>query len=186
MSTSPQTHPPVIFISSNGGYEVFALDARMLDSLGVPEERDQLIGALARARSGGVPAGDVEQEPQACLADGTTTCPVQQRLLVKSPGLIRFVAVDTIDWIGAEGNYVCLHAGGTTHLMRETMAGVERLLDPDRFVRIHRSAIVNLDRILEMKPACRGEYEMVLENGDSLKLSRTYRAELERRIGDLP
>jgi two-component system LytT family response regulator len=106
-------------------------------------------------------------------------------LLVKSPGRILFVAVDRIDWIGAEGNYISLHVGTSTHLMRETMTGVERQLDPARFVRIHRSAIVNLDRIVEMKPTCRGEYEIVLETGESLKLSRTYRAELERRIGEM-
>lgn len=185
MSTSADSNPPVIFISADGGYEVFALDTRLLDSLGAPEERDQLIGALTEARSRGESSGNGDSDGcPTCLVDRTSTCPAQQRLLVKSPGLIRFVAMDAIDWIGAEGNYVCIHVGGSTHLMRETMTNVERQLDPARFVRIHRSAIVNLDRIEEMKPACRGEYEVVLENGHSLKLSRTYRAELERRIGD--
>jgi len=185
MSTSPDSQPPVIFISTDGGYEVFALDARLLDALDAPEERDQLIGALTAARSRGESSGNGDSNGcLACLTDRTVPCPAQQRLLVKSPGRIRFVAVDTIDWIGAEGNYVCLHVGESTYLMRETMTRVERQLDPARFVRIHRSTIINLDRIVEMKPACRGEYEVVLENGDWLKLSRTYRAELERRIGD--
>jgi len=185
MTTSPDSHPPVIFISTDGGYEVFALEARLLDSLGAPEERDQLIGALTEARSRGESNGNGDTDGlRSGLAERTSSSQGQQRLLVKSPGRILFVPVDSIDWIGAEGNYVCLHIGGSTQLMRETMTGVERLLDPSRFVRIHRSTIINLDRIVEMKPACRGEYEVVLENGHSLKLSRTYRAELERRIGD--
>ncbi len=186
MTTSPEHHPPVIFLSTDGGYEVFALDARLFDSLGAAEERDQLIGALTEARSRGESGGNGDQEGRRTgPADRSSTSQGPQRLLVKSPGRILFVQLDSIDWIGAEGNYICLHVGGATRLMRETMTGVERLLDPARFVRIHRSTIVNLDRIVEMKPACRGEYEVVLESGDSLKLSRTYRAELERRIGEL-
>ena len=179
MSTSPEGRPPVVFISTDGGYEVFALDARLLDDLGGPEEREQLIGALTEARSRGEANGNGDRDRPSLVAG-----PYIQRLLVNSPGRIRFVAVADIDWVGAEGNYVCLHAGGSTHLMRETMTGVEKQLDPARFVRIHRSTIVNLDRIAEMKPACRGEYEVVLSSGDTLKLSRTYRTELERRIGD--
>ncbi len=167
MTTSPDRNPPVIFISNSSGYDLFALDARLLESLGAAEEREQLIEALCEARS-----------------RGGSYSPALRRLLVKTPGSIRFVDLDSIDWVGAEGNYVCLHADGATHMMRETMNGVERQLDPSRFVRIHRSTIVNLDRIVEMKPACRGEYEVVLATGQSLKLSRTYRVELERRIGD--
>jgi len=177
MSTSAEHYPPVIYISTNDGYEVYALDPRLFDSLGGPEERDHLIGALTAARSRGEANGVEEPE-------GRPGVQPHRRLLVKSPGRIRFVVVDDIDWIGAEGNYVCLHVGETSHLMRETMTSVERQLDPARFVRIHRSTIVNLDRIVEMRPACRGEYEVVLSGGASLKLSRTYRAELENRIGD--
>jgi two-component system LytT family response regulator len=185
MTTSPDSQPPVIFISTDGGYEVFALDARLFDSLSGPEERDQLIGALTEARSRGELGGNGDsEERRSSQADRPSGGQAQQRLLVRSPGRILLVPVNSIDWIGAEGNYVCLHVGGATHLMRETMTGVEGQLDPARFVRIHRSTIVNLDRIVEMKPACRGEYELVLQNGDALKLSRTYRAELERRIGD--
>lgn len=186
MTTSPDSHPPVIYISTDGGYEVFALDTRLFDSLSGPDQRDQLIGALTEARSRGEAGGSIDPEQlRSALADRTPSGQAQQRLLVRSPGRILLVAVDSIDWIGAEGNYICLHVGEATHLMRETMTGVEGQLDPARFVRIHRSTIVNLDRIVEMKPACRGEYEVVLENGQTLKLSRTYRAELERRIGDL-
>jgi two-component system LytT family response regulator len=178
MSTSAEHPPPVIYISNNDGYEVYALDARLLDALGEPGERDQLIGALTAARSRGEPNGGDEH-------DGRPSVQPHRRLLVKSPGRIRLVIVDDIDWIGAEGNYVCLHVGEASHLMRETMTSVERQLDPARFVRIHRSTIVNLDRIVEMRPACRGEYEVVLANGVSLKLSRTYRAGLENKIGEM-
>jgi len=177
MSTRSREHPPVIFINARNGYEVFALDARLLDTLGADGARERLIDALADARARSGANGRSEN------GNGAAG-PRPQRLLVKSIGRIRFVPVERIDWIGAEGNYVCLHVGDTTHLMRETMNGVARQLDPARFVRIHRSAIVNLDRIIELKPACRGAYEVLLESGQSLKLSRSYRPELERRIGD--
>jgi len=131
MSTSAEHYPPVIYISTNDGYEVYALDPRLFDSLGGPEERDHLIGALTAARSRGEANGVEEPE-------GRPGVQPHRRLLVKSPGRIRFVVVDDIDWIGAEGNYVCLHVGETSHLMRETMTSVERQLDPARLPFHHR------------------------------------------------
>ena len=99
--------------------------------------------------------------------------------MVRSDGRLYFVRVDDIDWIEAAGNYVKLHVGRDTHLMRETMAGIEKLLDPSRFLRIHRSAIVNLDRVREMQPWFSGEYTVILRDGTQLRLSRVYRDRLE-------
>jgi two-component system LytT family response regulator len=99
--------------------------------------------------------------------------------MVRSDGRLYFVRIDDIDWIEAAGNYVKLHAGRETHLMRETMSGIEKLLDPSRFLRIHRSAIVNLDRVREMQPWFSGEYTVILRDGTQLRLSRVYRDRLE-------
>ena len=100
--------------------------------------------------------------------------------MVRSDGRLYFVRIDDIDWVEAAGNYVKLHVGRDTHLMRETMAGIEKLLDPSRFLRIHRSAIVNLDRVKEIQPLFHGEHRVILTDGTELTLSRGYRDRLAR------
>jgi len=104
------------------------------------------------------------------------------RLMVKLANRIILLKVDEIDWIEADGNYVKLHVGRKGHLLREKMQDLEAQLDPEKFVRIHRSAIVNLDRIKEMHPHFNGDYIVVLEDGSQLKLSRTRREQLEARL----
>jgi len=104
------------------------------------------------------------------------------RLLVKEEGKMYFVAVGEIDWIEAFGNYARLHTGPRTHLIRETMATLERALDARRFARIHRSTIVNLDRIRQMDLWGSGDYMVRLADGTQLKLSRWYRDRLEARL----
>jgi two-component system LytT family response regulator len=102
--------------------------------------------------------------------------------MVKLANRVILLKVDEIDWIEADGNYVKLHVGRKGHLLREKMQDLEVQLDPERFVRIHRSAIVNLDRIKEMHPHFNGDYIVVLEDGSQLKLSRTRREQLEARL----
>jgi two-component system LytT family response regulator len=104
------------------------------------------------------------------------------RLMVKLANRVILLKVDEIDWIEADGNYVKLHVGRKGHLLREKMQDLEAQLDPEKFVRIHRSAIVNLDRIKEMHPHFNGDYIVVLEDGSQLKLSRTRREQLEARL----
>ena len=94
-----------------------------------------------------------------------------------------FVRADEIDWIEAAGNYVKLHVGNDTHLFRETMNAVEARLDADLFFRIHRSHIVNMERIRELQPWFNGEYVVFLKNGTRLTLSRGYREKLQERVG---
>ena len=89
-----------------------------------------------------------------------------------------FVRADDVEWVDAEGNYVRLHAGGATHLVRDTLSGVEARLDPERFVRVHRSAIVNVDRIASLEPYFHGEYVVTMRDGTKLTSSRTYSARL--------
>ena len=88
----------------------------------------------------------------------------------------------SIDWIEAADNYVCLHCGSATHVLRETMSGLESQLDPAAFVRIHRSAIVNLHRVREIQPWFRGDSRLVLDNGTVLTLSRTYRGRVQTAL----
>ena len=101
---------------------------------------------------------------------------------MKSGGRIHFVRMDEIDWIDAAGNYVRLHVKTDAYLFRETMNAIEQRLDPSRFVRIHRSHIVNIDRIKELQPGA-GEHVVVLRNGVRLTLSRGYRDKLQERCG---
>ena len=84
-----------------------------------------------------------------------------------------FVRVDDVDWLEAVGHYVCLHAHGATHLIRDTLARLEARLDPQRFARVHRSTIVNVDRIKELRPAFHGQYEIVMHSGERVASSRT-------------
>ena len=92
--------------------------------------------------------------------------------MLKTSGRVTFLRIDEIDWVEAEGNYVRLHVGPASHLLRETMKGIEGKLDPDRFIRIHRSTIVNTDRIKELQPLFHGEYAVILRDGTRLTASR--------------
>lgn len=108
---------------------------------------------------------------------------IAERLLVRSHGRERFLDVARIDRIEAEGNYVRIHAGGESHLERRTLSSLEEQLDPSRFLRVHRSHLVNLDRVDRIEPRFQGGYAVVLRDGTVLRLSRTYRKRLEERIG---
>ena len=106
-----------------------------------------------------------------------------QRLMIKSSGRIYFIKADEVDWIGAEGNYVNLHVGRDTHLLRETMSHLATKLDPEKFVRIHRSTIVNVDRVKELQPLFSGDYVAILRDGTQLNLSRAYREKSLKLFG---
>ncbi len=102
--------------------------------------------------------------------------------MVKSSGRVIFLRAAEIDWIEAADYYACLHVGERSHLLRRSMADLERELDREIFCRIHRSAIVNINRVRELRLDANGEYEVVLQNGASLRLSRSYREQLQRRL----
>jgi two-component system LytT family response regulator len=116
--------------------------------------------------------GDVKPEPQRV-----------ERLVVKSGGRVFFLRTEEIDWIEAAGNYVRLHLATESHLFRETMNRMESRLDARRFARIHRSRIVNTERIKELQPWFNGDYAVVLRDGTRLTLSRGYRDKLQQRLG---
>jgi two-component system LytT family response regulator len=103
--------------------------------------------------------------------------------MIKSGGRIHIIRTADIDWCEAAGNYVGLHVGAQCHLVRDTMAHLEGSLDQRQFMRIHRSAIVNVDRVREMQPSFGGEYVIVLRDGTRLTLSRGYRDAIQARLG---
>jgi two-component system LytT family response regulator len=158
-----------------------------LDYLLKPFGRDRFQQTLQHARAilERRRAGDLGRRLLALVNDiKTEPGPTRlDRLVVKSGGRVFFLRTDQLDWIEAAGNYVRLHLGEDSHLFRETMNNMEGRLDAQRFVRIHRSRIVNTDRIKEMQPWFNGEYVVVLQNGTRLTLSRGYREKLQERLG---
>lgn len=113
------------------------------------------------------------------------TLEAMERLVVRSQGRVVFLNVADIDWIEAAGYYACLHVGGDTHILRRSLSELEHDLGEDKFVRIHRSSIVNLDRIGGLELQSGGEYEVVLGSKARLRLSRRYRKRIQDRLGTM-
>ncbi len=118
---------------------------------------------------------------EAASAGAAPTQPAADRIAVRESGRVILLKVDDIDWIEAADNYVCLHRGTETHVLRETMNAVEARL-PSQFVRIHRSAIVNLDRVKELQPWFRGDYQVILRDGTKLTLTKNHRKKLHAQL----
>lgn len=178
----PQLAPAIVFVTAHDEHALRAFDVHAVDYLRKPFDALRFKEAFSRARRrlAGAEAEERARKLDALLGQVEARPPrARERLMVRSDGRLYFVRVDDIDWIEAAGNYVKLHVGRDTHLMRETMAGIEKLLDSSRFLRIHRSAIVNLDRVREMQPWFSGEYTVILRDGTQLRLSRVYRDRLE-------
>ncbi|HYL55099.1 MAG TPA: LytTR family DNA-binding domain-containing protein [Gemmatimonadales bacterium] len=183
--------PAVVFVTAFDQYALRAFDVHAIDYLLKPFTDDRFRQSLDRAkqlvRQGRL--GDLTRK-LAALLDNDESAPAPapapsylDRLVVKSGGKVTLLPVGEIEWIDAEGDYVRIHVGKTWHLLRETMKNLEDQLDAARFVRIHRSTIVNLEKVKELQPFFRGEYVVVLHNGTTLKLSRGYRDNLEARLG---
>jgi two-component system LytT family response regulator len=178
--------PVVVFVTAYDQHALKAFDVRALDYLLKPFDRDRFAESISRVRdaiehSGSDEIGRRLLEIVRELRPGTP--PRSDRLVIKSAGRLFFLRIDEIDWVEAAGNYVKLHVGTDEHLLRETMNGIEQKLDPDAFFRIHRSRIVNMERIKELQPWFNGEYVVILHNGTKLTLSRGYREKLQERLG---
>ena len=176
--------PLVIFVTAYDQHALKAFQVRALDYLLKPFERERFHEALQRARTQiqRAETGDLGRRLLALVKDLRRDQPKTDRLVVKSGGRLFFLRTDEIDWIEAAGNYVRLHVGNTSHLLRETMNAIESRLDPEKFFRIHRSRIVNMERIQEMQPWLNGEYAVLLRTGTRLTLSRGYREKLQDRL----
>ena len=176
--------PLVIFVTAYDQHALKAFQVRALDYLLKPFDRERFTDALQRARKQieREETGDLGRRLLALVKDLRKDQPKSDRLVVKSGGRLFFLRTDEIDWIEAAGNYVRLHVGTTSHLLRETMNAIEGRLDPEKFFRIHRSRIVNMERIQELQPWLNGEYAVLLRTGTRLTLSRGYREKLQDRL----
>ncbi len=177
--------PTVIFVTAYDEYALRAFEVHALDYLLKPFGRDRFQEALKHVRESleRRRAGDLGRRLLALVNDIKPERPKLERLVVKSGGRVFFLRTDEIDWIEAAGNYVRLHLGDESHLFRETMNRMESRLDGRRFARIHRSRIVNTERIKELQPWFNGEYVVILRNGTRLTLSRGYREKLQEQLG---
>jgi len=180
----PDKMPAVVFVTAYDEYALRAFEVHAIDYLLKPFGRERFQETLqhARAHVERRRAGDLGKRLMALVQDIKPEPQKLDRLVVKSGGRVFFLRTDDIVWIEAAGNYVRLHLADDSHLFRETMNGIEARLDPRRFVRIHRSRIVNSDRIKELQPWFNGEYVVVLQNGTRLTLSRGYREKLQERL----
>ena len=155
----------VVFVTAYDRYALKAFEAGALDYLLKPFDDARFTRALERAKA---------------MVRGRVAQP--RHLIVKSAGRVVIVKTDEIDWIEAADYYACLHVSQKTHLLRRSLGELEEELDSAMFCRIHRSAIVNLERVKEMKLDPNGEYEVFLRDGTRLRLSRSYREQLQSRL----
>jgi two-component system LytT family response regulator len=185
---TPDAIPNIVFVTAYDQFALKAFDVHAVDYLLKPFDRERFERTLARAKQQIAlqKREGVNQELLRILSEQNARSQPVKRILVKSGDKAFFVRPDEISWIEAQGNYVALHVGTQSFLLRQTIYALEKQLDPAKFQRIQRSMIVNLDAIRQMHPAGRGEYEIVLKDGVTLKLSHTYRESFLRfAIGSL-
>jgi two-component system LytT family response regulator len=160
--------PAVVFVTAYDQYALRAFESGALDYLLKPFDNARFDRALGRAKER--------------IANGRNPPRTIEWLSVKSAGQVSFLKISEIDWIEAADYYSCLHVGGKTHLLRRSMSELDQELDQDAFCRIHRSTIVKLDRVRGLKLNENGEYDVLLDNGTRLRLSRRYRKQLQSRL----
>jgi two-component system LytT family response regulator len=176
--------PTVIFVTAYDQYALKAFEVNALDYLLKPFDRSRFQKTLERARTmiSRLRNGDVNHQLLSLLSDLRREQGTPDRFIIKSGGRVVFLRVEEIDWLRTVGNYVRLQVGRDSHLMRETMTAMEAKLNPGRFMRIHRSTIVNLDRVKEVQPWAKGEYVVIMRDGTRLIMSRRYRERLNERL----
>jgi two-component system LytT family response regulator len=192
--------PAVIFVTAYDRYALQAFEVQALDYLLKPFSDERFARALQRAKRqlAQEEVTDVRERLQGLLAErrqargaaavqlSSAASPYLERLMIKAGGRVCFLGVEEIDWIEAANYYVILHAAAKTHLLRETITNLAARLDPQKFLRIHRSTIVNLAKVKDWQPQGHGESVVILQNGTRLKLSRRRRKMLEDMIESLP
>ena len=161
--------PAVVFVTAYDQYALRAFEAGALDYLLKPFDNARFDLALKRARQK--------------IAHNKTLPRKLERIAIKNAGQVSFLKISEIDWIEAADYYACIHVAQRTHMLRRSISELEQDLDPAVFCRIHRSTIVNLDRVRGLTLSEDGEYEVLLENKAKLRLSRSYRKQLQSRLG---
>jgi two-component system LytT family response regulator len=177
--------PAVIFVTAYDQFALRAFEAHALDYLLKPFDDERFGAALERARERvrQQQGGDLDRRLQALLENVRGDHGYLRRLVVPSGHRNIFVRTEHIDWIEAERNYVRVHAGGRAYLLRENLTRIASVLDPSTFCRIHRSTIVNVDRIQTVESLFHGEYLVVLQDGTKLTAGRSYRRNLNAIMG---
>jgi two-component system LytT family response regulator len=177
--------PHLIFLTAYDQYAVRAFEVHALEYLLKPFDRERFDASWqrAKARVRREKNGKLDQHILALLRELKAGSNYLKRLVVKTNGRVFLLDTEEIDWLEAEGDYVSVHSGPRTHLIRETICNLETQLDPREFLRIDRSAIVRLDRIKELQPWFYDEYRIILYDGTQLTLSRAHRAELQEILG---
>lgn len=190
--------PMVIFCTAYQRYALDAFDLHAVDYLLKPVDEGRLRRAVARAwqrsesdaseQNKAPLIGAIDEIVHKVASRGADTAASQSRsegvtdsrkLAIKDSDSTVLVAIDEIDWVDAAGDYMCIHVGGETHIMRSTLKHLMSRLDPEKFKRIHRSTLVNLDRIVKATPLQKGEYMLEIDCGEQLKVSRNYRQEIK-------
>ena len=173
--------PATVFVTAYDEYAVRAFEVNAVDYLLKPVEPARFAAAIDRVaeRAGGRAVPGPEPDLRALLDELRARRRYAERLLVRNGHEITFVPVSDVDWIDAADNYVRLHVQQRTLLLRETMKSIEARLDPERFVRVHRSAIVHIDRVARLEPYFHGEYVLTLRDGTRLTTSRSYTPRLK-------
>lgn len=198
--------PAVVFVTAFDQHALQAFEVNAVDYLLKPFDEERFWRAVRRAKSeivrrqtdalseklahllqhlqSTLPESARTAEAGAAVADpgAVQETVTRDRILLRSGGEIYFVKAEDIDWIEAEGDYMKLHAAGRVHLLRETMGNLEARLDAKRFIRIHRSTIVNIDRVKKLSPSFAGEYVVILGDGTKLRLSRGYHDRLQEMM----
>src|SRR5256714_11732212 len=177
--------PEIIFTTAYEAYAIRAFELHALDYLLKPFDQVRFKAALRYAKE----RIDSQQNEEKHLQIGTLLESIRaqrqylDRVIIRSDGRITFLHTREIDWLEADDKYVHLHTGKGTRMVRQTLSAMESQLDPKKFLRVHRSAIVNLDRIKELQPLFNGEHSLVLEDGTRLTLSRKYKDKLFELLG---
>ncbi|MBL8211123.1 MAG: response regulator transcription factor [Bryobacterales bacterium] len=176
----------VVFVTAYDRFALKAFELHALDYLLKPFDAERLEKTLDRIRrqrpAGSNPDPDLPGKLEALLVSLQPQRKAADRIAVKDGSRVTFVRIADLDWVEAYGNYVKLHVGAATHLLTQTMNGMEQRLPPDQFLRVHRSTIVNIDRIAAVEPMFHGEYAVRLHDGTELTLTRTYRERLQSLI----
>jgi two-component system LytT family response regulator len=188
----PEETPIVVFLTAFDQYAVRAFEAAALDYILKPFDEERFAKTLARARTALAQISSAQSRGDTQLSTGEVETVASselgagqkylERIIIRSGGRVLFRRAEEIDWIEAEGNYVRLHSGESAFLMRETIGSLEAQLDPAKFARVHRSAIVQIGKIREAEPTFSGSHKLLLENGEQLVMSRRYRRRLPKSL----
>ena len=183
-AVGPGAVPAVIFVTAYDQFALRAFEMHALDYLLKPFDAERFRAAVARARTqiSSAAKAATAGKLRALLEDLGVTAKYPRRLVIKADGRTVFLPVDEIDYIEAAGNYLRIQVGRESHMVRDKIGDMEQRLDPSSFARIHRSTIVNLERIKEMHPLFNGDQSVILRTGKTLTLSRTYREAVMKTI----